>query len=300
MNRTDVIALGLIATFLSTPVRAESDVDLILTWKGDQPTHASLGGVFPPTEMTLNASTLRFEARYSLHSTNYSDTLTLDATYGDSSVLSVPLRVWPSLAGIATTVYQTKYDACSPDDIKTAEMRAGTIDGALHSYFVARALYLLGGNSQCAPSYRKLAAKAWFDRSYELTQLARYYDLSSEAAAAYSQYDAQYVKLYSAQSLGATLRAANDEKLKMFHSGHFNTAFQINTALIDATENDSKVGEIALRLQGLSSKQLHLDQAQIAARARQAGFNLTDQPKVTLELAPKPTTISSPTASPKP
>jgi hypothetical protein len=278
-----VIGCAPIRTAAATP----GGVGIALAWKGEQPTEVMLGNIYPPTTLTLNPAKTAFEIQYAPpRATTYLSSMSLDAAYGDGATLSLPIRVWPDLPGLTTTVYQMKYTACSPSDLQGAERAAGSVQGALKAFFTARALYVLEGDDQCSPRLKQRAAKAWFDRAYELTTLANYFDLSREAAAAYSNYDAAYVKHYQDEAQGAALKLINDAKKSALKGGDFDAAGSLNTSLLNAVTGDPAVRAIGRRLQGLTEDQLKLDADHIAGRAVSAGVSLSS-PAVNLELAPK-------------
>jgi hypothetical protein len=281
-----ILALGALGAAHQTDA-APPTVAISLAWKGDPPTAVALGGVYPPAPLKLNSDKTAFEIQFAPPAADtYLSSLSLDAAYDGDVTLSLPIRVWPKLAGLVTTVYQIKYTACSPADLKAAESPSGTIPGALKSFFTARALYVLQGDDRCSLNNRKRAARAWFDRAYELTKLANYFDLSPEAAAAYSNYDPAYVKTYQDQAKGKAIRLISEQRLNAFHAGRYEEALGLNASLLNAITSDPSVRDVSHRLQGVTEDQLNADNDKFAGRAAKAGVAVTATTS-TLELAPK-------------
>jgi|GEM_PF-4464155 len=251
---------------------AQAQVDVSVAWKGDQPTGVDLSGLLPRARFKLNDDKTAYESRIALAvETAYLQSLSLDAAYGGDTVLSVPIRLWPKLGGLSVTVYQVKITKCSMSDLTVSERAAGTVPAALKAFFTARALYLLEGDDRCSPNNRQRAAKAWFDRAYELTLLANFFDLSPEAAAAYLTYDPAYVKKYQDQAKGAAMRLIIQERTKAHQAGEFDQALVLNNALLDTFRNDPGSADIGRRLQGLNAAQLAADGDNIAGSAARAG-----------------------------
>jgi hypothetical protein len=287
--RQAAIAIGAIVAGVgaaSATAAAPRGVDIVLNWQGDPPRSAAVD-VFPPVKLVRNIDDTALEARFVLPEGSYLKAITLNVGFADGDTVGLALRVWPQLVGLTATVYKIKYTACSPEDLMHAEQAAGSVQGAMKSFFMARALYELGGDDQCSPNNRRRAAKAWLDRAYELVQLKPYFDLSPEAIAAYSNYDSTYTANLRAQVVGAGVKLINDEKLKAFRNGDYNLAVTLNESLLNAITKDANVKSVSQELQSLTKSQLTADGANIEGRASIAGVNLRHD-IVSVELSREP------------
>lgn len=283
MTSAVVLATGVAA---AAPSLA-AGIGIVVSWSGEQPKAVTLGEVYPPASLTLNSAKTAFETRYAPDETGaWLKSISLDAAFADDETVSVPVRVWPQLAAVFATVHRVRYVACSPADLMAAEVPAGTVPGALKSYFTARALYRLRGPDQCSPNNRRRAAKAWVDRAYELTRLKPYFEFSPEAAAAYSQYDPAYVNRLRQEAIGAALKLVNDEKLKALAAGRSDDAATLNASLLEAMRTQPEVLRAAVERQGLTEGLLTADGALIAHRLEATGAPAEAAP-VALEFGPR-------------
>jgi hypothetical protein len=281
-------ALAAISAAVAAPCAA-AGIGIVVGWQGPQPTGVTLGEVYPPESLSLNAARTAYQAEYTPQAGAFLKSLTLDAAF-EGDTLSVPVRVWPQLSAVFATVYRITYSACSPTDLAMAETAAGSVPGALKALFTARALFRLQGVDACSPNNRRRAAKAWLDRAYELTRLKPYFELSPEAAAAYSAYDPAYVKRLQQQVIGAAVKLVNDAKLEALADRRFGEAAALNASLADAIGAHDEVRQAATELQGLTAGLLDADGAYIATRLRNAAAADPTAPVATeslgLELSP--------------
>jgi hypothetical protein len=258
---------------LSTASVANAEpIGILLSWVVDRPQDATLSGAFPPQPLSLNTAKTGYELHYMVRRDGpYLQTASLDATFADGSTASLPVRLWPELNWLSATVFRIKYDICSPSDLDAAEQKAGTVQGALKALFTARALYSITGRDGCSPNNRKRAAKAWFDRSYELSLLANYFDYNAEAGAAYSNYDPAYVEQYRMKVANIGLKLINDQKKAALAAHNYSLASSLNESLLGTITGDDKTRQVALSLGRLSEAQLRRDHAWIASRSAKAG-----------------------------
>jgi hypothetical protein len=138
------------------------------------------------------------------------------------------------------------------------ERASGQPEAAEKAYFTARALYNLSGGDECSDNMRARVAKAWFDRSYELTKLEQYFVISDEAAAAYNQFAPGKVTWYEKQVIGTELKQVNDEKLNDARHGEFTEATALNVSL-KVSLDDAETRKVAEKVEKLTPARLDAD-----------------------------------------
>lgn len=257
-----VATLGITAAAQAAP----APTPVTVGWSGEQPVSMVLDDAARQTSLALDAGKQVFSLAYQADPVApYLTSGAVQAAYGDGSFLVLHVRLSPALPSVSARMYRIKPDFCWLPTLAATERMTGELEATQKAYFTARALYLLEGENRCSKTNRKRAAKAWFDRAYELTTLRPFFDLSPEAAAAYATYDPTYVRHYRDEVRGAGLKLVNDAKREAIASQQFGVATALNRSLLDAYK-DPEVAALGGRLQGLTAAQLAADGARIEGR----------------------------------
>jgi hypothetical protein len=283
------VVLGLASASAAAAESSVSAVTLQALAPSDPPQRIDLEGVHHP--LPLTGTNGAYTGQYTPNADDaYLTSARLVATYPDGATAALAIRLWPGMPDVFVRFSRPKVTACDDGSLAIAERPAGkNLENGLQSYFMSQALFGLASPQACSPAQHKRAAKAWFDRAYDLTTAATYVDLSPEASDAESYFNAAHVRKFQAYSDGAAFKIIYQQKLAADGSKHYELAELLSQALLRQVANDPRMAA-AMAGQSINVALLRSEENLIQTHLAQSGkaTATTPPPPTTFEVGPHP------------
>lgn len=247
-------AFALVGLFIAAPGNA---TPFEAHWVGERPIAVELRGVGTTYRLALVPNDDRGMFVGDYFGNRGIASLVLTARWGDDTRTLLPLRLWERPEGFSVDIHRIRVDTCNVRQRANIIRRAGDIGLALQRFYRAAALYALDDANRCQGYAQREVVQAWYERSYELMNLGRFFRLDPRAEAAMREHVPRYdVASYRRQSIGREIQVANWLKTDAWRDGRFEEALAINLGLVGALEDD-EYRAIALELQGLNVEMLN-------------------------------------------
>lgn len=250
----------------SSPAHSQSasGIPVDVPWSGSKPDRVELRGSATPVPIGFDASTNRFRGQYP-RSRNVasSEDVIMVGRWQDRDDRVLFLRISPDLRAVNLQLLRQSYLECRKVYLDPLQPQARDREIALEAYFKARALYTLDNENQCRGARKEDAARAWFNKSFELAMTDCVFRLNPEATRAYRPYQPAYVadKEEAARLRGLACQA--QARNRLWSRGELALAFAVGDRLVQELVDDPALQRAAARYSAIAEPAFTAEQAQL-------------------------------------
>ncbi len=269
------VAILLISSFFGSAgsACAESPIRFLVQWAGPNPGSVFVDDGGSGLELTLDQPKSVFHGDLDPALSSQTDLfryMRLIASYATDAQETLPLRIGGNMTIVKIRLFRAASLTCDEATVQEVEHNTMDPDLAMKRFALARDLSSLEGPNRCGPFMQKRVAKAWFDRSYALTQIRDYCRLDDDAVDAYKRIDKKYVDNYVNEVKAHEIKLANDQKKALAGAGNFEAAANLNASIVTAVSQDPKIAKMFEAKQRLPLAQLTVDGQDLRQRASQS------------------------------